>query len=117
MFLFVCTILLSIIYLFQMSQYNLHDFNTIHTSTNWFLHPYNGGVCIFGQLMALLTSILLSGIQCIALYMKTYHWMKYILYVLAFSWIVFPFFMNNSWLGITSIPLAIIWFIATNQID
>lgn len=117
MFLFVCTILVSIFYLLKISQYNLYDFNTIHKSTNWFIHPYNGGVCIFGQLMALLTSILLCCILCIALYIKTYHWNKYVLYILAFSWVVFPFLMNNNWLSIMSIPLAILWIIAANQID
>ena len=95
------SISLSIFYLYQISQYNICSFNNIHTSKDWFLHPSNGGVCIFGQVMAILTCMLLV---ILLLYPK-----KIILYGLAFLWVIIPYLMNNSWLSLMCIPLAITW--------
>jgi hypothetical protein len=101
----IIIIWLSIIYLFFISQYNLHDFNTIGYSSNWFLHPENGGCCIFGQIMAFLTIFLLLFI----IYQPEYLPTKRILYILSISWIILPFLMNNTWLSIACLPLGIAW--------
>ena len=111
---FTLGILLSIFYLYQISKYNLCKFNNIRTSTNWFLHPSNGGVCVFGQIMALLTSILLFIIIGIVIYTNKVHSITVIiLYILSFLWIVGSFTMNNNWLSIMCIPLAIVWIMIT----
>ena len=111
---FTLGILLSIFYLYQISQYNLCSFNTIRTSTNWFLHPSNGGVCVFGQIMALLTSILLFIMIATVLYTNKIHYLiVIILYILSLLWIVGSCIMNNNWLGIRCIPLAIVWILIT----
>ena len=108
--LFSIGIFISIIYLILLSQYNLHDFNTIGKSDNWFLHPYNGGCCIFGQIMAFLTCFVLILILCTPFVNK---YIIYFLYILSISWLLLPYCMNNEWLSLCSIPLAIIWISIT----
>lgn len=108
--LFTVGILLSILYLYIISQYNLCTFNTVSTADNWFIHPSNGGVCIFGQFMALLTCILLFSILCFVRYTnKMYDLIIIILYLLSILWVFGSYFMNNSWLSFMCIPLAIVW--------
>jgi hypothetical protein len=97
-------ILLSIIYLYNLSQYNLHSFNTWHKTDNWFLHPVDGGCCVFGQFMALLTSITLVIITIINI-----KWLPQLLYILIIGWLLLPLLMNNSWITIWCIPLSILW--------
>jgi hypothetical protein len=98
-------VILSIIYLYLLSQYNVHDFNTLGTSNDWFLHPYDGGCCIFGQIMAYLTCILLL------LLLLTNTLSSSLLLTLAFLWVTIPYFMNNTWLSVWCIPVSILWFI------
>jgi hypothetical protein len=98
-------IILSIIYLYVMCTSYRYDYNTIGVSDNWFLHPEHGGSCVFGQLMAFVSSIILLG--CI--YFYTYLPVPTLLYLLAFGWTVGSYFMNNSWLAVVSIPLALLW--------
>ena len=100
-------ILISILYLCYISCYNLNDFNNICVATNWFIHPSNGGVCVFGQIMIWLTCLLL-------LYFYLNEYPKWILLFLSISWIVFPYLMNNEWLSIVCIPLAFIWILIMN---
>jgi hypothetical protein len=110
MYIITIAILLSIVYLFLLSQYNLCSFNSISTSSNWFIHPSNGGVCIFGQIMVFLTCILLIVIVGIVMYSNIlYDSIRIILVVLSFMWVAGSYFMNNNWLGERCIPVAILW--------
>ena len=99
-------VIVSIIYLYLLGQYNLQDFTTIGTSSDWFLHPYDGGCCIFGQIMIYLTCLLLI----ILLVTNTLSSSLFI--TLAFLWVTIPYLMNNAWLSIWCIPVAIVWCIA-----
>ncbi len=101
--------LITILYLCGISQYNICECNNIHTTNNWFIHPSNGGMCVFGQIMAFITCIVCI-ILCMILYtLKAYTLIIVILYLLSILWVFGSYFMNNSWLSIICIPLAIIW--------
>ena len=95
-------ILVSIFYLYVLSQYNIQSFNH-WTSENWFIHPYDGGCCVFGQLMAFLTILLLLILLSLGI---TRGW---IYVALSLGWLILPVSMNNAWLSFYSIPLAILW--------
>ena len=96
-------IFVSILYLWWISQYNLRKYNDIRYATNWFLHPYDGGVCVFGQVMAWLTCVVLLTLCYLRIYPIT------IFLFLSLSWLFLPALMNNEWLSIASIPLCLIW--------
>jgi len=87
-----------------MTQYNLQDCNTIGISDDWFVHPWNGGCCIFGQLMALVTCLIL--LQVGVSKSDSYRW---ILPTLGLGWVILPRLMNNDWITYTCIPLALLW--------
>jgi hypothetical protein len=107
--LFLC----SILYLCGISQYNICNCNNIRTANSWFIHPSNGGTCIFGQILSFITCILCI-ILCIIFYIyQTHMLIIVILYVLSILWVFGSYFMNNSWLSIRCIPLAILWIFMT----
>ena len=98
----------SIFYLLVVCSYNLQSFNTITTSSNWFLHPSDGGSCIFGQLMAVVTcSVLLF---C---HISSYNMNRDMLRFISLGWIVIPYMMNNEWLSIQCFPLCLLWLRTT----
>jgi hypothetical protein len=98
-------LIVSIIYLYLLSQYNVQEFNSIDTSSDWFLHPFDGGCCIFGQVMIYLTCMLLL------ILLVTDRLSSSLLLTLAFLWVTLPYFMNNTWLSVWCIPVAIVWCI------
>jgi len=90
---------ISILYLIQMTRYRLYDYNSFE-SENWFIHPEQGS-CVFGQLMAILT--------CLLIVILFFYPNSYLLILLSILWCTIPYLMNNTWLSIWSFPLALIW--------
>lgn len=98
-------LLYSMFYLLVVCTYNLQTFNTITTSSNWFVHPIDGGCCVFGQFMAVLTCLFLLYSQ----YSCNYKINQYLLGIVLLGWMFIPHLMNNDWLSIQCLPLCLLW--------